>query len=48
VSPGSNTKGEVQVTEFARTRVPMLSTGAEQLVVVMKPSNVGGAKGLCH
>lgn len=44
----SDVKGEVQVTEFTRTRVPILSTGAEQLVVVMKPINVGGAKGLCH
>ena len=27
-------------------RVPMHGTGAEQPVVVMKPSKVGGAKGL--
>jgi len=41
-------KGDVQVAKITRTRVPMRSTGAEQLVVALNPSNVGGAKGLCH
>ena len=29
-----------------RKRVPMRDAGADQLVVVMKPGNAGGAKGL--
>ena len=29
-----------------RERVPMRDAGADQLVVVMKPGNAGGAKGL--
>ena len=41
-------KGEVQVVNTTRMRVPMPSTGAEQPVVVMKRSNVCGAKGLRH
>jgi len=41
-------KGEVQVVNATRASVPMPSTGAEQLVVVMKRSNVRGAKGLRH
>ena len=41
-------KGEVQVADATRTSVPMPGTGAEQLVVVMKRSNVRGAKGLRH
>ena len=41
-------KGEVQVGNTTRMRVPMPSTGAEQPVVVMKRSNVCGAKGLRH
>ncbi len=41
-------KGEVQMGNAMRTRVPMPGTGAEQLVVVMKRSNVRGAKGLRH
>ena len=41
-------KGDVQVAKITRTRVPMRSTGAEQLVVALSPSNVGGAKGLRH
>ena len=32
----SDAKGEVQVAQTARIRVPMRSTGAEQLVVGMK------------
>ena len=41
-------KGEVQVVNSTRMRVPMPSTGAEQSVVVVKRSNVRGAKGLRH
>jgi len=41
-------KGEAQVGHTARVSVPMRCTGAEQLVVVMKRSNVRGAKGLRH
>ncbi len=41
-------KGEVQVVNPTRTSVPMPSTGAEQPVLVMKRSNVRGAKGLRH
>ena len=41
-------KGEAQVGNTTRVRVPMPSTGAEQPVVVMKRSNVCGAKGLRH
>ncbi len=41
-------KGEVQVVNAMRTSVPMPGTGAEQLVVVRKRSNVRGAKGLRH
>ena len=31
-----------------RKKVPMRDAGADQLVVVMKPGNAGGAKGLNH
>ncbi len=41
-------KGEVRVVNTTRTSVPMPGTGTEQLVVVMKRSNVRGAKGLRH
>ena len=41
-------KGEVQVVNAARASVPMPGTGAEQPVVVVKRSNVCGAKGLRH
>ncbi len=41
-------KGEVQMGNAMRTTVPMPGTGAEQLVVVRKRSNVRGAKGLRH
>ncbi len=41
-------KGEAQVGNTTRARVPMRRTGAEQPVVVMKRSNVRGAKGLRH
>jgi len=39
-------KGEIQVDETTRTRVPKQSTGADQLVVVVKTGNAVGAKGL--
>ena len=41
-------KGEVQVVNTTRARVPKPGTGAEQPVVAMKPGNAGGAKGLRH
>ena len=41
-------KGKVQVGDTTRMSVPMSSTGAERLVVVMKRSNVCGAKGSRH
>ena len=41
-------KEEVRVVNPTSMRVPMPSTGAEQPVVVMKRSNVCGAKGLRH
>jgi len=41
-------KGDLQAEETARGRVPMRSTGADHLVVVMKPGNAGGAKGVDH
>ena len=41
-------KGEVQVVNAMRMSVPMPGTGTEQLVLVMKRSNVRGAKGLRH
>ncbi len=44
----ADVKGEVQVVNAMRASVPMQRTGAEQPVVVMKRSNVRGAKGLRH
>ena len=41
-------KGEVQVGNAIRANISMSGTGAEQLVVAMKRSNVRGAKGLRH
>ena len=38
-------KGEAQAAGTVRARVPMRGTGADRLVVVMKPGNAGGAKG---
>jgi hypothetical protein len=38
-------KGDRQAAETVRRRVPMRTTGADRPVVVMKPSNAGGAKG---
>jgi hypothetical protein len=42
----SDAKGELTSGRPTRGRVPMRSGGADQLVVVMKPGNAGGAKGL--
>ena len=42
----SDAKGEPPEAGTSRARVPMRSAGADQLVVAMKPSNAGGAKGL--
>ncbi len=44
----TDAKEEVQVVSAMRARVPMRYTGAEQLVVALKPGNAGGAKGLRH
>ena len=44
----ADVKGEIQAVHPVRVRVPMQRTGAEQPVVVMKQSNVCGAKGLRH
>jgi hypothetical protein len=43
--PGRARKGDPQVAETARGRVPMRVAGTDRLVVVMKPGNAGGAKG---
>ena len=43
----SDDKGETQVEEPTRVRVPMRSTGTEQSVVARKSCNGDGAKGLC-
>lgn len=43
--PGRLRKGDPQVAETARGRVPMRVAGTDRLVVVMKPGNAGGAKG---
>ena len=37
-----------QVADATRASVPRRRTGADQLVVVTKPGNAGGAKGLGH
>jgi len=42
----SDDKGETQVEEPTRVRVPMRDTGAEQSVVAEKSRNGDGAKGL--
>ena len=44
----TDVKGDVQVASTMRISVPMRYTGAEQPIVVMKPGNSGGAKGLRH
>ncbi len=42
--PARLSKGEPQVAETTRGRVPMRGTGTDRLVVAMKPGNAGGAK----
>ena len=42
--PARSSKGESQVAETARGRVPMRGTGTDRLVVATKPGNAGGAK----
>ena len=44
----SDDKGETQVEEPTRVRVPMRGTGADQPVLVKKSRNGDGAKGLDH
>jgi hypothetical protein len=46
--PHGQQEGEPQVAGTTRGRVPMRSTGADRLAVVMKPGNAGGAKGAGH
>ncbi len=41
-------KGETQVEETIRVRVPMRGPGADQLVVAVKSGKPDGAKGLTH
>src|SRR5712691_6690467 len=41
-------KGDPQAAETARGRVPMWGTGADRLVVAVRPGNAGGAKGAGH
>jgi hypothetical protein len=38
-------KGVLQAAESARGRVPVRGTGADRLVVAVRPGNAGGAKG---
>jgi len=44
----ADVKGEIQVVNATRIRVPMQRTGTEQPVVAVIRSNVRGAKGLRH
>ena len=44
----ADVKGEVQVASAMSSSVPMRCTGAEQLVVALRPGNAGEAKGLRH
>jgi hypothetical protein len=41
----SDAKGEIQVTEIIRMRVPKWSTGTDWPVVALKSGNSDGAKG---
>jgi hypothetical protein len=41
-------EGEAQAAETARTGVPMPDTGADRLVVAVRPGNAGGAKETGH
>jgi hypothetical protein len=42
--PARLSKGDPQVAETARGRVPTRGSGTDRLVVAMKPGNAGGAK----
>ena len=46
--PACRWKGRKPSGRTARFRVPMRHAGTEQPVVVVKPLNRGGAKGLCY
>src|SRR3989442_2244719 len=41
-------KGDPQAAETVRGGVPMRGTGADRLVVAVRPGNAGGAKGAGH
>jgi hypothetical protein len=41
-------EGGPRAADTARGRVPMRGTGADRLVVAMRPGNAGGAKGAGH
>jgi len=43
--PARLSKGESQAAATARDGVPMRGTGADRLVLAVKPGNAGGAKG---
>src|SRR4051794_20564606 len=45
---GWRREGDLQAVNAVRGRVPSRGTGADRLVVVMKPGNAGGAKGTGH
>jgi len=45
---GRRREGVPQAVNAVRGRVPSRGTGADRLVVVMKPGNAGGAKGTGH
>ena len=45
---GRGREGVPQAANTVRGRVPSRGTGADRLVVVMKPGNAGGAKGTGH
>ena len=47
-SAGWGREGVPQAAHTVRGRVPSRGTGADRLVVVMKPGNAGGAKGTGH
>src|SRR5271170_748867 len=46
--PGRRREGDPQAAIAARGRVPSRGTGADRLVVALRPGNAGGAKGTGH
>jgi hypothetical protein len=46
--PGAAREGDPQAAATVRGRVPRRSTGADCLVVAVKPVNAGGAKGAAY